>query len=145
MAYNKVILVGNLTKDVELKQTPTGVSVATFSVAVNRRYKDADGNQATDFINIVAWRKTAEFVAQYFKKGNPILIDGELQVRSYNDNNGNKRRGNALFKLWVNNKNGEANGADNKRLPAKCTDSLNVCRDFFNLFNRINAVGIAKT
>ena len=91
MAYNKVILVGNLTKDVELKQTPTGVSVATFSVAVNRRYKDADGNQATDFINIVAWRKTAEFVAQYFKKGNPILIDGELQVRSYNDNNGNKR------------------------------------------------------
>ena len=91
MAYNKVILIGNITKDIELKTTPSGVSVASFSVAVNRKYKDASGNSETDFINVVAWRKTAEFVSQWFKKGKPILIDGEIQTRSYTDNQGNKR------------------------------------------------------
>lgn len=90
MAFNKVILIGNITKDIELKQTPSGVSVASFTVAVNRKYKEKDGTQTTDFINCVAWRKTAEFVAQYFKKGKAILVEGELQTRSYNDNNGTK-------------------------------------------------------
>lgn len=90
MAFNKVILIGNITKDIELKQTPSGVSVASFTVAVNRKYKEKDGSTTTDFINCVAWRKTAEFAAQYFKKGKAILVDGELQTRSYNDNNGTK-------------------------------------------------------
>lgn len=91
MAFNKVILIGNITKDIELKQTPSGVPVASFTVAVNRKYKEKDGTQNTDFINCVAWRKTAEFVAQYFKKGKPILVEGEIQTRSYTDNKGEKR------------------------------------------------------
>ena len=91
MAYNKVILIGNVTADIELKQTPTGISTATFNIAVNRKYKDANGNQLTSFFTIVTWRKTAEFAARYFKKGKPILVEGELQSRSYTDNNGNKR------------------------------------------------------
>ena len=91
MAYNKVILIGNLTADIELKQTPSGVSTATFTLAVNRKYKNADGSTSTDFITCVAWRKTAEFAAQYFKKGKAMLVEGELQTRSYTDNNGNKR------------------------------------------------------
>lgn len=90
MAFNKAILIGNLTKDIELKQTPSGVSTATFTLAVNRKYKNADGSTSTDFINCVAWRKTAEFASQYFKKGKAMLVEGEIQTRSYTDNNGNK-------------------------------------------------------
>ena len=84
---NKVILGGRLTADVELKQTPQGTSVATFTVAVSRRGKDA----ATDFINCVAWKQTAEFISKYFKKGNSICVEGEIQVRSYEDKNKQKR------------------------------------------------------
>lgn len=87
---NKVILGGRLTSDVELKQTQSGVSVCTFSVAVNRKYSK-DGAQDTDFINCTAWRNTAEFIAKYFKKGSSICITGSIQVRSWEDTNGNKR------------------------------------------------------
>lgn len=89
-SLNKVILIGNLTKDPELKQTPSGVSVVSFSIGVSRKYSGADGSRETDFINIVAWRSTAEFIAKYFRKGNGISIVGSLQVRSY-DSNGQKR------------------------------------------------------
>ena len=87
MSFNKVILVGNLTANPELKQTPSGASVCSFSIAVNRKGKDAE----VDFINIVAWRQTAEFVSKYFTKGKPILVCGQLQTRSYQDKQGNKR------------------------------------------------------
>ena len=87
-SFNKVILIGNLTADPELKQTQNGESVCSFSIAVNRKMAK---NNECDFINIVAWRKTAEFVCQYFKKGNPILVCGQLQVRSWTDNQNNKR------------------------------------------------------
>ena len=91
-SFNKVILVGNMTADPELKQTPSGASVCSFSIAVNRRFAKADqGQQTVDFINIVAWRQQAEFVSRYFKKGNPILICGQLQTRSWNDTQGQKR------------------------------------------------------
>ena len=90
-SFNKVILIGNMTADPELKKTPSGVSVASFSIAVNRRFTKQDGQQQTDFINIVAWRQTAEFVARYFNKGKPILICGQLQTRSWTDQNGQKR------------------------------------------------------
>ena len=93
-SLNKVILIGNLTADPELKQTPTGISVVTFTIAINRRYQSktaAEGTQTADFISIVAWRQTAEFVSRYFKKGKPILVCGALQSRSYTDNQGNKR------------------------------------------------------
>lgn len=89
-SLNKVILIGNLTADPEVKQTQSGLSVVSASIGVNRRVgKDAE--QKTDFINIVAWRQTAEFVGRYFKKGKPILVCGSIQSRSYTDKSGNKR------------------------------------------------------
>ncbi|MBE6596860.1 MAG: single-stranded DNA-binding protein [Ruminococcaceae bacterium] len=90
MSFNKVILIGNMTADPELKQTQSGVSVCSFSIAVNRRFTK-DGEQNVDFINIVAWRQQAEFVTKYFRKGKPILVCGQLQTRSWTDNQGNKR------------------------------------------------------
>ena len=91
MAFNKVILVGNLVADPELKQTPSGVSVATFTLAVQRRFAKPDDAQQADFINIVAWRQTAEFVSRFFSKGKSILVCGAIQSRSYTDQNGQKR------------------------------------------------------
>ena len=89
-SFNKSILIGNLTSDPELKQTTSGISVCSFSIAVNRRFAK-DGEQNVDFINIQAWRQQAEFVCQYFRKGQPILICGQIQTRSWTDNQGNKR------------------------------------------------------
>ena len=88
--FNDVTLGGRLTADVELKQTPSGVSVCSFGIAVNREYSK-DGEQGTDFINCVAWRQTAEFIAKYFRKGSSICIKGKIQTRSWNDAQGNKR------------------------------------------------------
>ena len=91
---NKVILAGHLTATPELRQTPNGVSVASFSIAVNRRVgKGADGQpqNAVDFFNIVAWRNQAEFITRYFKKGSAICVTGSLQTRSWTDQQGNKR------------------------------------------------------
>ena len=91
-SFNKVILIGNMTADPELKQTAGGISVCSFSIAINRRFAKAEQAQQTvDFINIVTWRQNAEFVSRYFKKGNPILICGQLQTRTWNDNQGQKR------------------------------------------------------
>ena len=84
---NKVILGGRMTADPELKQTPQGVSVTSFSIAVNRRGKDAQ----TDFINCVAWRQTADFICRFFKKGSSICISGSVQTRTWNDQQNNKR------------------------------------------------------
>ena len=89
-SFNKVILIGNMTADPELKTTASGTSVCSFSIAVNRRFSK-DGEQNVDFINIVAWRNTADFVTRYFKKGKPILVCGQLQTRTWTDNEGNKR------------------------------------------------------
>lgn len=84
---NKAILMGRLTSDLELKQTPNGVSVCAFSIAVNRNYN----RDITDFINIVTWRGTAEFVSKYFKKGQLLALEGTIQTRNYEDKQGNKR------------------------------------------------------
>ena len=91
---NKVILGGRLTSDPELKQTQSGVPVVSFSIAVNRRYqsKSAEGTQQqTDFINIVAWRQTAEFISRYFRKGSAICVTGSIQTRNWQDQQGQKR------------------------------------------------------
>ena len=88
---NKVILMGNLTKDPEYKTTPTGVSVTTFSIAVGRRFAKQGDEVTADFFNIVAWRNTAEFVSKYFSKGRAIVIVGTLRNRSWTDQNGQKR------------------------------------------------------
>ncbi len=91
-SFNKVILIGNMTADPELKQTASGISVCSFSIAINRRFTKGDQNQQTvDFINIVTWRQNAEFVSRYFKKGNPILICGQLQTRKWTDTQGQAR------------------------------------------------------
>ena len=87
---NKSILGGRLTADPELKQTASGISACTFTVAVNRKYSK-DGQQEADFINCQAWRQTAEFICNYFKKGSSICIAGAIQTRSWTDNNGQKR------------------------------------------------------
>lgn len=87
---NKVILGGRLTADVELKTTPSGVSVCTFNLAINRKYSK-DGEQAVDFVSCVAWRSTAEFLAKFFKKGNSLCVVGSIQTRSYTDKEGHKR------------------------------------------------------
>ena len=88
---NKVILMGRLTRDVEMRQTPNGVSLARFSIAVNRRFAGKDAQQQADFINCVAWRQTAEFVNKYFTKGSMAVVSGRLQIREWTDREGGKR------------------------------------------------------
>ena len=90
-SLNKVILMGHMTADPELKQTAAGISVCSFSIGVNRRYSKEQAQQSVDFINIVAWRQQAEFVSRYFKKGSCIVICGSLQTRQWTDNQGQKR------------------------------------------------------
>ena len=97
--FNLVVLTGRLTADPELKTTANGLSVTTFSIAVDRRYRSGEERQ-TDFINIVAWRQTAEFITKYFKKGSLIGIEGSIQTRRYQDKNGNNR---TAFEVIANN------------------------------------------
>lgn len=114
-SFNKVILIGNLTADPELKQTAQGTSVCSFTLAINRRFqRNADQGQPTaDFISVVAWRERAEFVAKYFKKGRPLLVCGQLQSRSWTDAQGNKRYATEVVAdeiTFVENKNSAATG-----------------------------------
>ena len=88
---NKAILVGRLTKDPELKTTASGVSVCSFTLAINRRFKNAEGNYDADFINCVAWRQQAEFISKYFRKGSAICVTGSIQTRTWTDQQGQKR------------------------------------------------------
>lgn len=88
---NNVVLQGKLGKDIDLKYTQSGKSVGSVSIAVTRDFKDANGNRETDWVNLVFWGKTAETVANYFKKGDEILVIGRLQVRNYEDQQGNKK------------------------------------------------------
>lgn len=90
--FNKVIIGGRLTADPELKTTPSGISVVSFTVAVNRRFGVKNGEESTaDFFNVTAWRQTAEFVSRYFRKASSICIVGSLQTRNWTDQQGNKR------------------------------------------------------
>lgn len=88
---NNVNLMGRLVRDAELKMTQNGISTATFTIACERDFKDQDGKKETDFITIVAWRHTAEYVCQYAKKGDMLAVSGRLQMRSYEDRSGQKR------------------------------------------------------
>ncbi len=90
-SLNKVILIGHLTADPELKQTPSGVSVTSFSIGVTRRFQRQGEQPQSDFINIVAWRSTAEFITKYFRKGSAICICGSIQTRTWTANDGSKR------------------------------------------------------
>ena len=97
MAFNLVVLTGRLTADAELKTTPNGVSVCSFDIAVDSGYGD---NKQTNFIKIIAWRQTAEFICKYFTKGTMIGIEGSIQTRKYQDKNGNTR---TSFEVVANN------------------------------------------
>ena len=97
--FNLVVLTGRLAADPELKTTQSGVSVTSFCIAVQRRYKSGE-DPITDFINVVAWRSSAEFVSKYFKKGNMIGIEGSIQTRKYQDKDGNNR---TAFEVVANN------------------------------------------
>lgn len=92
MALNSVTLMGRLTTDPELKQTTSGTSVTSFCIAVDRKYQAQGQEKKTDFIDIVAWRNTAEFVYKYFRKGSLIGIEGEIQTRTYTDQEGKNRK-----------------------------------------------------
>ena len=88
---NKVVLIGRLTRDPELRYTGSNTAVATFSLAVNRNFTNQQGEREADFINIVVWRKQAENVKNYLSQGSQVAIEGRIQTRSYDDNNGQKR------------------------------------------------------
>lgn len=89
---NRAIIMGRLTKDPELRRTQSGVAVTTFTLAVDRDFKSQSGEKETDFIDVVAWRNTAEFVCNYFTKGRMALAEGRIQIREWKDKEGNNRR-----------------------------------------------------
>jgi single-strand DNA-binding protein len=92
MSLNRAIIMGRLVRDPELRTTQSGVSVASFTLAVDRDVKNQDGSRQADFIDVVAWRQTAEFVVQYLGKGRLVCAEGRLQIRDWTDKDGNKRK-----------------------------------------------------
>jgi len=97
---NQVALMGRLTADPELRHTPSNISVTTFTIAVNRSYVKQGGERQTDFIDIVAWRNTADFICKYFKKGQMMAVEGCIQTRTYTDKEGKNRK---AFEILANN------------------------------------------
>lgn len=89
---NKIFIMGRLTRDPELRRTQAGISVASFTLAVDRDYKAQDGSRQADFIDVQAWRHTADFVSRYFAKGRMAVVEGRLEIRDWTDKDGNKRR-----------------------------------------------------
>lgn len=137
--FNLVVLTGRITAPVELKTTQTGVAVCSFSIAVERKFKQGEDRQA-DFINIVAWRGTAEFISKYFTKGSMIGIEGSIQTRKYQDKDGNNR---IAFEVIANNvqfiesKKPQGNGESNS-LPTPENDPL---PEFANRLNDFEDLG----
>ena len=127
--FNLVVLTGRLTGQPELKTTPNGISVCTFGIAVDRAYKKGEEKE-TDFLNVVAWRQTAEFVSKWFTKGSLIGIEGSIQTRKFTDKNGNNR---TAFEIVANN----VHFVESK----KSTDvnvSVDPLPDFANKVNELN-------
>lgn len=123
--FNLVVLTGRLTADVELKYTQNNIPVCSFTIAVDRRYKQGEEKQ-TDFINITAWRGTAEIVSKYFSKGSMIGIEGSIQTRRYQDKDGNNRTAFEVIASnvqFVESKRSEGNGESNSS-PTTKNDSL---------------------
>lgn len=121
--YNKAILIGRLTAEPELKATGSGIHVTGFSVAVDRRFKQ-DGEKKADFLNVNAWRQTAEFVCKYFHKGDPIGIEGSIQTRNYEDKQGNKRTAVEIVADNVFFVGGKVTGQDEQNAPQPHTGGL---------------------
>ena len=114
---NKVVLAGRMTADPELKQTTSGISVLSFTIAVNRRFSsrsNEQGESQADFINVVAWRQTAEFISKYFRKGSAICVTGSIQTRNWQDQQGQKRYATEIVAdeaMFVESRGGESAGA----------------------------------
>ena len=130
MALNIVALMGRLTRDPEMRKTPQGVSVATFTVAVDRSFVKQGEERQADFIDIVCWRNTAEFVCKYFQKGSMIALNGSIQTRTYQDKNGNNRK---AFEIVADNvhfagekKDGGAQGGGSPHYEEKKNDDFAV-------------------
>ena len=130
MALNVVALMGRLTRDPEMRKTPQGVSVATFTVAVDRSFVKQGENRQADFIDIVCWRNTAEFVCKYFQKGSMIALNGSIQTRTYQDKNWNNRK---AFEIVADNvhfagekKDGGAQGGGSPHYEEKKNDDFAV-------------------
>lgn len=141
---NKVILMGRLTTDPELKQTPNGISVLSFSIAVDRNYSKAE--KKTDFINLVAWRQTAEFIERYFTKGQIIAVEGSIQTRNYEDKTGAKR---TAFEVVVDqahftggkNENSAKKSKPSGQRPSKFEEPGQNSADNFNDFDGFEEIG----
>ena len=127
---NKVLLQARLGNDPELKTSSNGVSVVTLNVAVKRDFKNKNGENETDWLTVVIWRQTAEMVAKYFKKGDPILIEGSIQTRKYQDKDGNNR---TAFEIVANN----VHFVESKR-SADVNVSADPLPDFANKVNELN-------
>ena len=127
---NKVLLQARLGNDPELKISSNGVSVVTLNVAVKRDFKNKNGENETDWLTVVIWRQTAEMVAKYFKKGDPILIEGSIQTRKYQDKDGNNR---TAFEIVANN----VHFVESKR-SADVNVSADPLPDFANKVNELN-------
>ena len=130
MALNVVALMGRLTRDPEMRKTPQGVSVATFTVAVDRSFVKQGEDRQADFIDIVCWRNTAEFVCKHFQKGSMIALNGSIQTRTYQDKNGNNRK---TFEIVADNvhfaggkKDSNAHGAGTSRYEENKNDDFAV-------------------
>ncbi len=115
---NKIILMGRLTRDPELRRTGSGTAVTSFSLAVDRDFKSQSGEKETDFIDIVAWRNTAEFVSKYFTKGRMAVVEGRLQIRDWTDKDGGKRRSAEVVADNVYFGDSKRDGADSYGAPA---------------------------
>ena len=123
--FNKVTLMGNLTRDVEMRTTPSGQSVANFSLAVSRSWKGQDGQtqEQTSFINCVAWGKAGEIIAQYVKKVDALLVSGRLDLRSWDDNESGQKRSTIEVNVEDFNFIGGNRGGDNASAPASSPSS----------------------
>lgn len=132
---NKVILIGNLTKDPELSTTTSGISVCRFTLAISRRFTNSEGERETDFINIVVWRNAAENCHKFLRKGSKVAVIGSLQTRSYDAQDGTKRFVTEVIADevdFVSTKNSGDNGAvleDNKNTPTPSTTKLQPIED----------------
>ena len=115
---NQIILMGRLTRDPELRRTSSGTAVTSFSLAVDRDFKSQGGEKETDFIDIVAWRNTAEFVSKYFTKGRMAVVEGRLQIRDWTDKDGGKRRSAEVVADNVYFGDSKRDGADSYGAPA---------------------------
>ena len=123
MSINTAVIMGRLTADPELKTTASGLSVLSFSVAVERNYQKEGEEKSVDFINVVAWRKTAEFVSKYFHKGSMIAVEGSIQTRKYEDKDGNKRTAFEILANTVSFCGKEANSTPAESTPFTDTDT----------------------